>query len=439
MKLLIMQNHNTKFFKKVLKLPFLMVTQPKVTIKKIKNYINKLLFLFLTRKYKKDPIIVFQMDTLGERQFFEPTLKAIITKLKIILIISHNGVYKKELIMKHEYRNNIIYLNHHYLQHSYVKERISLFLNTEFNRLEGVQSICLFHGQLSKGVTLPYYRVWERFDVMFLLGPLQREAYEEIVTKINGSVPSKPITFNIGYPKSDDLINGKYDRESFLLNLNLDIKKKTIIYAPAFNEGSSLRCFGLEVIKTLCHLDYNILTKLPIDCLQPTTDYYATGGIDWFKEISIFQSKYNNFRLVTDLKIDNALAASDIMITCISSVGFEFMVLGKPVIFFNTPKYFSDYLKKLLPNEDMEIFSKTSHVNGGKEWGLVIDTPNELPNAIEEVLKQPELYPKDPGKLREYLLYNPGKAAEVAADTIISIIKENKNSAKFNGGGGGGI
>jgi len=423
-----MQNYKKyfRFIKKILKLPFLLLIHPRVTFKNIINYINIKYFMILTGKYKKKPVVVFQMDSLGERQFFEPTLKALISKINIILVISHYGLYKKEFFIKKEYGNNIIYVNYNLLKLSYIKERISLFLNTEFGGLEEVKNICLFHGLPSKGVTFPYYKVWEHFDILFLLGPLQREAYEEAVIKINGSVPSKPIAFNIGYPKSDDLINGKYDRESFLHKLKLDIKKKTIIYAPAFNEGSSLRCFGLEIIETLCHLDYNVLAKLPIDCLQPTTNYYATGGIDWFKEISVLQNKYNNFKLVTDLKIDNALAASDIMITCISSVGFEFMAIGKPVIFFNTPKYFSDYLQKLLPNEDMDIFSKKNHVNGGKEWGLVIDTPNELPDAIDKVLKNPELYPKDPEKLREYLLYNPGKASEVAADTIISLLNKNK-------------
>jgi CDP-glycerol glycerophosphotransferase (TagB/SpsB family)/ubiquinone/menaquinone biosynthesis C-methylase UbiE len=425
-----MQSHKKYFrlLKKIIKLPFLLVTQPKATFNKIKNYFKIIILLILTRKYKKKPVVVFQMDSLGERQFFEPTLKALSMRIKTILVISHNGIYKKEIMLVNEDGIKVIYLNSRLF--SLIKKRISLFLNTEFSGHEGVLSVLLFHGQPSKGVTFPYYKVWEHFDAMFLLGPLQREAYEEAVIKHTGKIPSKPLTFNIGYPKSDDLINNKYNRESFLLNLNLDEKKKTIIYAPAFNEGSSLRCFGLEIIETLCQLEYNVLAKLPIDCLQPTTDYYATGGIDWFKEISLFQSKYNNFKLITDLKIDHALAASDVMVSCISSVGFEFMAIGKPVIFFNTPKYFSEYLKKLLPDEDMEIFSRKNHVNGGKEWGLVINTPNELPDAIDEVIKHPELYPKDPEKLRSYLVYNPGKAAETAVDTIISLIKH---------GGGGGV
>jgi glycosyltransferase involved in cell wall biosynthesis len=382
-----------------------------------------LLFSAEIRRRGKTFVVLFFMESKGERQFFEPTLKSLASVPDVLFVVASPGLVDSEFVGDYKRDKKIIFVDSLILRFGLVKKNISLFLNTEFQSLHGVYSICLFHGQPSKGVTFQYYKIWERFDAFFMYGPLHRESYESEVIKQLGTIPEKPKVFEIGYPKSDDLINGKYSRDDFLIDLGLDVDKKTVIYAPAFNEGASLRCFGVEIIETLCRLPHNVLAKLPIDCLQPTSNSYATGGVDWFEKIGSFQAKYDNFRLIQDIKIDPALSASDVMVTCISSVGLEFLAIGRPVIFFNTPKYFSDYLKKLLPDHDVESLSQKNFVNGGKEWGFVIDSPDELPKAISEVLSHPDLYPKDPAKLRSYLLYNPGNATNVAVDTILSIFK----------------
>ena len=51
--------------------------------------------------------------------------------------------------------------------------------------------------------------------------------------------------------------------------------RKTIIYAPAFNEGASMREFGEEIIAVICGLDgFNVLAKLAIDCWLPNMVAY---------------------------------------------------------------------------------------------------------------------------------------------------------------------
>jgi hypothetical protein len=368
-------------------------------------------------------ILVFYMDSTGERQFFDPTLKSLLPRSDLICFIAHEGLEINGVRDSYDGLGRVLWVDALILRLGIVKKNITLFLNTEFQPLPGVFGICLFHGQSAKGVTFPYYKLWERFDAFFMYGPLHRESYESEVVKHLGEVPAKPAVYEIGYPKSDDLINGKYSRDDFLRNMGLDAGRKTVIYAPAFNEGASLRCFGTEIIERLCDMPVNVLAKLPIDCLQPLGDEYATGGVNWFERLAHYQGKYKNFRLVRDMKIDAALAASDIMVTCISSVGMEFLAIGRPVIFFNAPGYFSGYLKRLLPNADVEELSRKNYVNGGHEWGLVIDTPDELPRAVSEVIEHPELYPKDPEKLRSYLLYNPGRATDAAAGAILNILE----------------
>lgn len=374
------------------------------------------LLLFWGKKHKFTYVLAFYMESVGEFQFFEPTLSRLLEQEEILFLVVHPGLGNWHGLQ--EKNKKILFVDEFIL--SIIKRKISIFLNTEFKGLKGVYSICLFHGQPSKGVTFARYKIWEQFDAFFMYGPLHRQAYEEIVLEKNGVIPSVPEVFKIGYPKSDDLINGKYDRRRFLLDLNLDPDRPTVIYAPAFNEGASLRCYGPRIIDTLCQLPYSVIVKLPIDCLQPVDNFYATGGLDWFQALTWFQARYINFRLMHELKIDAALAAADVLITCISSVGFEFMAIGKPVVFINTPKYFSNYLKKLFPNQDVEALAQRNTVNGGKEWGVVVDHPQELPQAVSYALRYPGFFASQ--NLRTRLLYNPGNAAKTAADTVLSIL-----------------
>ena len=192
--------------------------------------------------------------------------------------------------------------------------------------------------------------VLEINDALFLYGPLHRQALDEHLSIRGLTLPPHLSVFDIGYTKSDDLLNNRFDRKSYLEALGLDCTKGTILYAPAFNEGASMREFGVDVLRVLCAMDgYNVLAKLAAACLNPISDLYSTGGVDWFKTIGQLEQDYPNFRLVRDISADPAMASSDVMITCISSIGFEFLALGKPVIYMDTPRYFTECLPRAFP------------------------------------------------------------------------------------------
>ncbi len=193
--------------------------------------------------------------------------------------------------------------------------------------------------------------------------------------------------------------------------MGLDPEKKTIIYAPAFDEGASMRENGKEILSTLCALDqYNVIAKLAIDCLNLD----LVGGINWYDEIAALETQYSNFRLMRSLEIDPGLAASDVLITCVSSVGFEFLALKKPVIYFDTPKFFRETLSKVFPDRDLSLWGNRTAVNGGREYGLVVSCSKDLPAAIDEVLAHRDKYPKRQWELPHCLIYNPGKGAQIA-------------------------
>ena len=292
-----------------------------------------------------------------------------------------------------------------------------------------VYTATMFHGQPSKGVTfkLPAADPLALNDAMFLYGPLHRQALSEHLTTWQLSLPSHLSLFEIGYPKSDCLLNGAYDRSEVLRSLGLNPANRTILYAPAFNEGASMWEYAHQIIPILCDLEgFNIIAKLAIDCADP----HRTGGIDWFTTIGEMECRFRNFRIVRQPGADPVLACADLLITCVSSISFEFLALKKPVIFIDTPKFFSEMLAKMFPGHDCSSWVGRSTVNGGREFGLVVAHPSDLPRAIDEVLSNPDQYPRRQSELPGCLLYNPGHAAEAAVQQIERLLADRVRSRR---------
>ncbi|HAY33191.1 MAG TPA: CDP-glycerol glycerophosphotransferase family protein [Ignavibacteria bacterium] len=265
------------------------------------------------------------------------------------------------------------------------------------------------------------------FNVHFLTSPLHREQTENTIKDY--SLEEMDIKlFNIGYSKSDDLLSGKYSREKVLSELGLDTDKKTIIYAPSWDKGLSLRSFGESVIEELLKIEsVNIIIKLhPISYSSedgPNYEFY-TGGINWKKHLEKFNS-FKNFRNVTEGKSDPLLAASDVMVTDLSSVALEFIMLDRPVIYIDCPEFFEKTLK-----ETYTGFGKTSSeyvkndpkANAGRHTGIVIEDLSQLNDAVGRALSNPSEFSQKRNELAGLLTYNKGRAADAASDKILELL-----------------
>jgi len=376
----------------------------------------------------------FDVMSIGEVQFYGNVLQLYASRHAgdLIYIFHHQATWDEFDTLFPALRGRVIHVRARQLNRSWFR-KLDLYITCEqfVSGPPTVYTVTLFHGQPSKGVTFRFRGrdALMANDALFLYGPLQRQALQEHVEYWGLALPPHLSVFDIGYTKSDDLINGKFDREQSLMELGLDPGKKTVLYAPAFNEGASLRECGLEILETLCSLkQFNILAKLPIDCLRPVSDFKATGGVDWFKTIGRLEQEHANFRLVRSFQADSALAAADLLITCVSSIGFEFLAIRRPVIYIDTPKFFAKTLTSFFPRHDLSSWSQRTTVNGGREFGLVIHQPRELSQAIAEVFAHPEWYPKRKSDLPHYLLYNPGKATEAAVNQIAKLLAQKVRS-----------
>lgn len=260
------------------------------------------------------------------------------------------------------------------------------------------------------------------YNVHFLTGPLHRDQYENMFKKYK--IQAKNIQIlNIGYPKSDALLQGVYKREDVLRSLGLNPENPTLLYAPAWDYGASLRSFGEDVIEKLLTLkNINTLVKLhPVSYTpetSPNFEFY-TGGTNWIEKLSCFE-KYPNFRHVAKYSIDPLLRASDVMITDVSSVALEFIALDKPVIYIDCPEFYEKTLKKW--GQDPELARNDERLNAGRNAGILIKDLSELVDSVKRSLIHPEEFSGERKALSKRLLYNSGKGARSAADAITKLL-----------------
>ena len=135
-----------------------------------------------------------------------------------------------------------------------------------------------------------------------------------------------------GYPKADCLVDGSLRREAIAARLGLDGSRPTVIYAPTWSDRSSLNTVGEQVITVLADARLNVIVKLHA-CSY--TDR-GSGGIDWRERLRSYAAR-PNVCVVDDADASPYLVASDLLVTDHSTVGFEFMVLDRPVVVLHQP------------------------------------------------------------------------------------------------------
>ena len=265
------------------------------------------------------------------------------------------------------------------------------------------------------------------FDIHFLTSPLHREQTENTIRKY-GLEETGIRLFETGYPKSDELLNGKFIREKVLEQLKLNPDNKTVLYAPSWDEGLSLRTIGAEVVTEILKLDnVNLIVKLhPISyCPENGPNYlFYTGGVNWTEKLKKFENQ-TNFRHVPAFNIDPLLAASDLLVTDLSSVALEFVILDKPVIYIDCPEFFEKTLKKVYSgfgDTTEELVKNDPKANAGRHTGDVVYRLEDLNNTITRRLQNPEEHSEKRKELSRKLAYNPGKAADAAAEKILELL-----------------
>jgi len=138
----------------------------------------------------------------------------------------------------------------------------------------------------------------------------------------------------VGFPKLDALVNGRIDGAAVRAGLGLEAARRTALYAPTWSSASSLNMAGETIVESLADAGFNVIIK-PHDLSFDLGEKYS-GGVDWRARLRAIERPG---RIVVVQHADSSplLAASDVLVTDHSSIGFEFCLLDRPIVIIDAP------------------------------------------------------------------------------------------------------
>jgi hypothetical protein len=214
----------------------------------------------------------------------------------------------------------------------------------------------------------------------------------------------------IGYPKLDALASGAYDGAAVRTSLGLREGHATALYAPTYSEASSLHLAGEEIVRALAGAGLNVIVKLHDRSLDPDPRYNA--GIDWRARFTALAKELGpeRLRFVETSDASPLLAAADCMVTDHSSIGFEYLVLDRPVLVFDAP----DLAQAARINTEKIVLLRGA--------ASVVTTPAELAARAVYALANPGHLSASRRRVARGLFFDPGHATERAVRLIKGLL-----------------
>jgi hypothetical protein len=203
----------------------------------------------------------------------------------------------------------------------------------------------------------------------------------------------------VGYPKIDALARGRYDGAAVRESLGLERGRPTILYGPTSSTASSLYVAGEQIVETLIDGGFNVIVKLHDRSVDASPQY--TGGVDWRRQLGRLERPG---RLAVSAAADSSpyLAASDLLITDHSSIGFEYCVLDRPLIIFEVPE-----------------LAKVARINPEKITLLrsaadVVNDVSQLCQTARDALAHPGRLSSERRHVASEIFFKPGTATDRA-------------------------
>lgn len=264
-----------------------------------------------------------------------------------------------------------------------------------------VRRLHIFHGVAGKyGFDAPG-RELAHFDAFFFVNRDRMRRYLEAgVARPEGA-------YLIGMPKVDRLADGSLSREAAARSMRLDPSRPTVLYAPTWSAASSLPRAGEALLAALGRLDVNVLVKLHDRALDPRAEF--SGGVDWGRRLGDLDAA-GRLRLARDPDSTPALAAADLLVTDHSSVGFEFLLLDRPLVVLDEPRLLG------------EARVCAEHVAWLREAAAVAGTVGEAAALVARGLDDPAAGSAARRRIAGRLFHRPGTATDRAVAAVYRLL-----------------
>jgi len=212
----------------------------------------------------------------------------------------------------------------------------------------------------------------------------------------------------IGMPRLDCLVDGTLERDRILSSIGIDPSRKTVLYAPTWSRYSSVATMGEDIVKRLGAAGYAVIVKLHDRSRQP--DDYHSGGVDWGARLEPLL-KANGGVLASGSNSSTYLAAADSLITDHSSVGFEYLLLDRPLIRIHVPE--------LLEKTDIEPV----YVQLMTDASTSVINIDELCAAVDQNFADPKAKSASRQFVAGEMFYKPGTATNRAVSEMYEVIE----------------
>lgn len=212
----------------------------------------------------------------------------------------------------------------------------------------------------------------------------------------------------VGMPKVDCLVNGTLERSEILRKLGLDPSRPSVLYAPTWSASSSLNVMGEEIVRQLGKAGYIVMVKLHDGSLMPGR--FFSGGVDWRARLRPILERTGG-HLASSSDSCPYMVAADALVTDHSSVGFEYLLLDRPVIRI--------HMDELIENTDVnrvyvDIMSRASST---------IMRADQIVAAVESSLSDPASGSHERKRAAAELFYKPGTATSRAVSELYNAIE----------------
>ena len=270
----------------------------------------------------------------------------------------------------------------------------------------GTRRIQMFHGVAGK-----WSRVYDRpdssmrqWDRLFFINRRRLQNYIA-----SGAIDAaSPAIRLIGMPKSDCLVDGSLTRDGVLDANGMDPARTTVMYAPTWTRFSSLNAMGEDVVRLLIDAGYRVLVKLHDNSLDRSV--VNSGGIDWVARLTPILARGHG-HLITSGDASPWLVAADVLITDHSSIGFEYLLLDRPLIRIAMPE--------LIAGADIA----TDYVTLIASASTTVDSAAGVLAAVGHAVAHPSELSRSRRALTAELFHEPGTATDRAVNELYDLIE----------------
>jgi len=201
----------------------------------------------------------------------------------------------------------------------------------------------------------------------------------------------------IGFMKTDRLLDGTLTRESELRRLGLDGTRPVLLYAPTGQRHNSLETMGEDVIERLTASGrYDVLIK--------PHDHPKRKDVDWFARLGAYED--DHCRVLRDPDVIPLLFLADLLISDASSVTSEYSLLDRPMVFLDVPKLIARAGRAETSMLDLDTW--------GRRAGDIVENADAVLDTVDTAIENPTAHAETRQAMAADLLYNPGTATESA-------------------------